>query len=154
MIRRGNRLAQRGRSLPVGKEACMASCAVTCFAPAERAPAPEVERVGHRFADGGFFGSLMDKLPEMVLLLNPQRQIVYANRAALEAGGLKNRTEALGLRPGELLHCRNFGSAPGGCGTSESCRYCGAVNAVLDAQKGQASVQECRLLVRRDGHEE
>lgn len=132
----------------------MGSCALTCFAPAERADTKEVARVSHRFLDGGFFGSLMDKLPEMVLLLNPQRQIVYANRAAVEAAGAKDRADVLGLRPGEMLGCKNYSSAPGGCGTSESCRYCGAVRAILEAQSGKPSVQECRLLVRRNSHEE
>ncbi len=132
----------------------MSSCALTCFAPAERADSKELARVSHHFLDGGFFGSLMDRLPEMVLLLNPQRQIVYANRAALEAGEAGTRAEVIGLRPGELLHCRNYGTAPGGCGTSESCRYCGAARAVLDAQKGKPTCQECRLLVRKNSHEE
>ena len=132
----------------------MTTCALTCFAPAERADSKELARVSHHFLDGGFFGSLIDRLPEMVLLLNPQRQIVYANRAALEAGGAKDRAEVIGLRPGEMLGCKNHGSAPGGCGTSESCRYCGAVRAILDAQAGKPTVQECRLLVRNNSHDE
>ena len=132
----------------------MSSCALTCFAPAERADNTEVVRVSHRFLDGGFFGSLMDKLPEMVLLLNRQRQIVYANRAALEAAGVADRAKALGLRPGELLGCKNYRNAPGGCGTGEACRYCGAVHAILEAQSGKPSVQECRILVRNNHHEE
>lgn len=34
----------------------------------------------------------------------------------------------------------------GGCGTSESCRYCGAVNATLQSQKLDAEVvEECRI---------
>lgn len=132
----------------------MTTCALTCFAPAERADSKELARASHRFLDAGFFGSLMDRLPEMVLLLNPQRQIVYANQPALAAGGATTRAEVVGLRPGELLRCKNFGSAPGGCGTSESCRYCGAVRAILDAQAGKPTVQECRLLVHSNNHEE
>jgi signal transduction histidine kinase len=37
-----------------------------------------------------------------------------------------------------------------GCGTSESCRLCGAVAAILAAQKGCADVRECQI-ARPDG---
>ena len=133
----------------------MADSAPTLFAPAERAPLQLVRRLSHRFADAGFFGRLMDYLPDMVLVLNQQRQIVYANRAALERAGLRDRAAAIGLRPGELLRCKNRSAAAGGCGTSSFCRFCGQVKAVLDSQQsGRASAEECRLTVEKGGHEE
>ena len=132
----------------------MADGAATLFAPAERAPLQLVRRLSHRFADAGFFGRLMDYLPNMVLVLNRQRQIVYANRAALERAGLRDRTAAIGLRPGELLHCKHRNAAEGGCGTSNFCRFCGQVKAVLASQSGQASAEDCRLTVESGGHEE
>lgn len=53
---------------------------------------------------------------------------------------------ALGSRPGEFLNCLNAASAPSGCGTGISCRYCGAVNAILECQRtGQQSQSECRI---------
>jgi signal transduction histidine kinase len=59
-----------------------------------------------------------------------------------------------GLRPGELLQCRNAGAGPGGCGTSANCRFCGVVQAILASQEGKAAVEECHLRVQRGGQEE
>ena len=132
----------------------MPNCAFTCFAPAERADPKEVKRVSHRFEDAGFFGRLMDYLPDAVLLLNPQRQIVYANRKALETGGLPNRSAAIGMRPGELFRCKNLRTPPGECGTTESCRQCGQARAVVASHAGNDAVEECRLLVERNDHQE
>ena len=44
---------------------------------------------------------------------------------------LDNDSSILGMRPGELLDCVHAKNDSGGCGTSEFCRVCGAVNAVL-----------------------
>lgn len=129
-------------------------CAPTEFAPAERAAPHLVESISHRFTAAGFFGQMMDYLPDMVMILNQQRQIVYANHAALARAGLPDRIAAIGLRPGELLHCKNLQNAAGGCGTSKFCRYCGQVKAVLAAQTGEATAEDCRLTVEREGHEE
>ncbi|MBK9613859.1 hypothetical protein [Candidatus Amarobacter glycogenicus] len=32
-----------------------------------------------------------------------------------------------------------------GCGTSEFCSTCGAVQAILQAQRGEQNIQECRV---------
>jgi signal transduction histidine kinase len=132
----------------------MSNCAPTAFAPSERAALHLVERLSRRFAEEGFFARLMDCLPDVVLVLNPQRQIVYANRAALELAGVADLDAAIGQRPGELLRCKNLHAAGGGCGTGAFCRYCGAVKAVLASQSGEPSVEDCRLTVERDGREQ
>jgi signal transduction histidine kinase len=132
----------------------MASRNFTAFAPAERAEPREVRRISHRFADAGFFGNLMDYLPEMVVLLNPQRQILYANRRALDVGGIADRGAAIGMRFGELLRCKNLRLPPHDCGTTEACWHCGFTRAVLDTKLARHAVEECRLVVERDGHEE
>lgn len=132
----------------------MACADLTFFAPAERAAPGEIQRVSHQFADAGFFGRLMDYLPDLVLVLNGQRQIVYANRTALEWGGARDRVSVMGLRPGELLHCKNAALVPGGCGTAVPCRFCGHALAVLAAQAGKTALQEYRLTVLREGQEE
>ena len=71
----------------------------------------------------------------MVLILNAQRQIVFANRA-LENLTHQEQAGAAGLRPGEAVDCPHAFSTPGGCGTTESCRTCGAVQAVLTGLEG------------------
>jgi signal transduction histidine kinase len=55
---------------------------------------------------------------------------------------------------GEALGCAHAfapGDDPlGSCGTTEFCRECGAVRAVLQSLRGQADVQECRILLADD----
>ena len=77
---------------------------------------------------------LINALPYMGAILNDKRQVVFANRMLLEILNLKTINEILGMRPGEVLFCKNAHKEIGGCGTSENCKYCGAVNSILESQ--------------------
>ena len=132
----------------------MAECVFTQFAPAERAGAAELDRQRRHFSDAWFFGELMHYVPEMVLILNHERQVVYANRAAIAGAGARDLDSLVGLRPGEAFRCIHSSETPGGCGTTMFCRYCGAVGAIIESRKGRFAVEECRLTVERGGVEE
>jgi signal transduction histidine kinase len=59
---------------------------------------------------------------------------------------VENVQQVLGKRFGEAINCRFAFEEEGGCGTSEHCRYCGAVNTMLECQKsGQKTTSECRV---------
>lgn len=122
----------------------------TLYAPAERATPEVLGRQRRYFSDAWFFGELLHYVPDMVMILNAQRQVVYANRAVLEAVGAKDVERLLGKRPGEVLGCAHSDETDSGCGTTAACRYCGAVNAVLASQAGRFAVEEWRLTVERD----
>jgi signal transduction histidine kinase len=124
------------------------------YAPAERATSEALEKQRRYFSDAWFFGELLHFVPDMVMILNAQRQVVYANRAVLEAVGAQDAAPLVGMRPGEVLKCRHSDETDGGCGTTAACRYCGAVNAVLQSQAGRFAVEEWRLTVERDAGEE
>lgn len=118
----------------------------TYFASPERATAEELSAARAAFLRTARAQELLDALPEPALVLNPQRQVVAANAAALAMVGASSCDELLGLRPGECAGCINLADAPSGCGTSQACTWCGAVNAILDAQQTRAVAQrECRL---------
>jgi signal transduction histidine kinase len=54
---------------------------------------------------------------------------------------------------GEAVSCIHAGEEPSGCGTSELCKYCGAVNAIIESQKtSQKSVKETSISSESDGH--
>jgi signal transduction histidine kinase len=125
----------------------------TLYAPAERATTEELDEQLRFFSDEWFFGELLHYVPDMVMILNNHRQVVYANRAVLEATGSDDRASVVGQRPGELLRCKHSHETDGGCGTTAACRYCGAVNAVLASQSGRFAVEEWRLTVERDAGE-
>ncbi len=103
------------------------------------------------FRQQGYFSAttitrkLFDAMPGILIVLNGQRQIVYANRDLLKLIDRDDESTCLGLRPGEVFGCDHASEMPGGCGTSETCSTCGAVLAVLSGLDGQRDVRECRL---------
>ncbi len=122
----------------------------TKFAPAERANREELESQITIFRDNVVLNDFLNKVPTVFLILNKYRQIVYMNNGALEFTGLGDITSVIGKRPGETFGCIHSNEEAGGCGTGESCTYCGAINAVLESQKGKSSVKEGRLILGSD----
>lgn len=123
----------------------------TMFAPAERASDEEIKKLSSQFMDVPLLAKLLDAVPGGMLILNINRQIVFANRSALKIAGLDNLLSTLGLRPGEAMQCIHSADEKWGCGTSEFCRTCGAVKAILASQEGRSDVQECRVLRKPEG---
>ena len=117
----------------------------TKFAPAERATFETLQRQKADFTDAGFMLEIIDAVPNGVVVLNEQRQIVYSNNAFCQAVQIDDNS-VMGLRPGEALNCVHAFESDGGCGTTEFCSTCGAVQAILQAQNGNKNVQECRIV--------
>ncbi|MFH0735519.1 MAG: PAS domain-containing sensor histidine kinase [bacterium] len=94
--------------------------------------------------------AVFDALPYYICILNEKRQLVYSNESLLEKYNL-TLDDILGKRHGELFNCINSEKETGGCGTSENCKLCGAVNVVLLSQKNNIkTVDECRILAKKD----
>jgi nitrogen-specific signal transduction histidine kinase len=89
---------------------------------------------------------LLDALPHPLLILNEEREIVFANRRLMDLIGLANPESVHGLRPGDVLNCEHAWNDRGGCGTTEACQVCGAACAISHAQHGTEATQECRIL--------
>ena len=117
----------------------------TRFAPAGRVPPAELQRQTGYFAERGFTRQLLDSLPDVLAILNHQRQIIFANRALLELIGVQEESLIYGQRPGEALDCVHAAAGADGCGTTEHCSTCGAVLAILASGEGQRAVRECRI---------
>lgn len=90
----------------------------------------------------------LDALPNMIMVLNCHRQVIFANQAFVSFLGHTDVEEMLGRRPGEALGCVNASAGSGGCGTSRHCRSCGAVVAILSSIDGSVSSEDCNLLRR------
>jgi len=117
----------------------------TYYAPAKRAGIEklvEQKTIFEKLPQLSFF---LDTIHTIYLILNEDRQIIFANKIALETLGFENIDNILGLRPGEAINCLHAKELPGGCGTSESCQHCGAVNAILTGLRNQTDIQECRI---------
>jgi len=123
----------------------------TDFLPAERLSDLQILGQTRRVAERQLL-AMLDSMPGMVALLNPERQIVFCNEACAKAGRLARKEDALGQRPGELLQCIHA-NGPGGCGTSAACRHCGLAQALVTGQQGHASARECLLQCHDNGGE-
>ena len=67
----------------------------------------------------------------MVLILNTCRQAVFANRAFLAMVHMKEVSELVGKRAGEIISCVHANDTINGCGAAEACKYCNATNTIL-----------------------
>ncbi len=118
---------------------------LTYFAPCERTANSEIERQAQLFSHNTLLDAVLSAVPNIVLALNQYRQIVYANQALYDLLDEARGEQVLGRRPGEIMDCAHADAGPGGCGTSEFCRTCGAVYTILSALTGRRAVQECRI---------
>jgi signal transduction histidine kinase len=118
----------------------------TLFAPAEREPPEKVLVQYRRLLGHDFSWQLLDAVPDIFLILNDKRQIVFTNKMLPESLGYQDPRDVLGLRPGEAVACVHATEMPGGCGTTEFCKNCGAVRAILSSLRGEELVDECRIL--------
>lgn len=123
----------------------------TFFAPAGRKPASDVLSEHELIKQSSFFHALVDILPDPMVVLNPERQIVFTNHSYLRLAGASELSRVLGSRPGEALRCVNSMKLDAGCGTAEECRYCGIVQTILESQSsGKTVARECRILANKE----
>jgi len=122
----------------------------THFAPAERAEPEQLRIDRDRVLQRSPASALLEDFPDLLMVLNRERQVVAASSRLLETLGQDSIETVLGLRPGELVDCVHAHECPGGCGTSESCSVCGAVEAILECLATRAPVtRECRIVTDR-----
>ena len=98
---------------------------------------------------------LLEALPYVAAILNFDRQIVFSNKSQLTFLGIEDVGKLIGKRTGEAMHCINSNTMDAGCGTSENCQVCGAVNTIIRCQTtGKTASDECRLRTVVNGSEE
>jgi len=104
--------------------------------------------IGH-FADMKILKYFLDVVPNIITVLNENRQIVFANKTFSDALGLSDPSLLHGKRPGEALDCIYSDLNDAGCGTSRFCRNCHGVRSILNCLDGNANTMECTIL-RKD----
>jgi len=118
----------------------------TLHAPAARLPDADLHPVADSLHNDQVVQVLLDGYPEVAVLLTEHRQIVACNQALLKLLGTTDHKGVVGRRVGEVLGCVHATELPGGCGTSETCQTCGAVNAMLGCQTSKEAARgECRI---------
>ncbi len=127
----------------------------TFFASAEREDQLKVEERNASLSNSEQVSYILNAIPEIAVILNKERQIIFSNNSLLNFLGFTDKKGVLGYRPGEILDCINSELHKSGCGTSENCRYCGAINAIIESQEKMITVtKECRITAKKDGKHE
>jgi signal transduction histidine kinase len=129
----------------------MAAGSRTEFAPAQRSSPREIARQTRLLEGLAYLRATLDAVPQCLMMLNGRRQVVLANRALGRLLRLDDVRRVYGSRPGEALDCVHASDGACGCGTSLFCRACGAVDAILSSQEGEAAARECRILQKSSG---
>jgi nitrogen-specific signal transduction histidine kinase len=70
------------------------------------------------------FCALTNAMPDMVLLTNSQRKVVYVNKTVKEISGFESTTGFLDRHPGEIISCINQISLFDVCGFHQNCSGC------------------------------
>ncbi len=92
-----------------------------------------------------FLQELYDAVNDSVVILNKERQIVFANQSFKKFSKIKSSRSFFGLRLGEALSCINAFKTKEGCGGSEFCAVCGILNSILESQKKKIIERETRI---------
>ncbi len=118
------------------------------FAPAGRSSIEQIKCYRERMLKEKVLLKALNSIPDLVFVLDSNRQVIFANHAVFETFDLDSDAECYGKRPGEFLHCVNCDRYEDGCGASEFCRECGAVNAILNSQAGEHDIRECSIVTK------
>lgn len=93
-----------------------------------------------------YFKDIFNLISSTTLVLNKNRQIVFASNDFLNMIQLKSDGKILGLRAGEVVNCVNASKSLHGCSNSKFCKYCGALQAVLESQESNKKItRESRI---------
>lgn len=124
----------------------------THFAPAERTSPEELHLEINAVTNSPILTTMLETVGGLLVILDDHRQIVALNDSFLTILGIKDSSTALGLRPGEAVHCIHARDETGGCGTSKYCSNCGAVIAIVTAlDQGVPVEQTCSISTNTNG---
>ncbi len=124
----------------------------TQYAPAKRKNLEEIKKEANEFFKN-YFEEILNSIPFIALIVNEERQVVFLNQTVIQQFGIINVEEAMGSRPGEIFKCIHSQDYIHGCGTGQDCRYCGAVNAILQSLKTNTKTSsETRITSNFDGN--
>jgi signal transduction histidine kinase len=120
----------------------------TLFAPAERIDPEQLAQESLLVQASLEVQPLLDAVPNVLMVLNRYWQVIYSNQALLDILDIDDPAKIYGRRPGEVLECSHAFEQEGGCGRTEACTTCGALQAILTSTRGKPAVRECRIVTR------
>jgi signal transduction histidine kinase len=95
--------------------------------------------------------AVLDASESMVMLIDRDRRIVFANDTMLRAAGVENLEQITGLRHGAAVRCLHAEVDSGGCGESDFCRACGIARVIASRFESEGKAQAEVLLSVQQG---
>jgi hypothetical protein len=119
------------------------------FIPSDRPVLAKIRKQRRLFGCREALQEILNKLPDLTLLLNKDLELIGGNKVLLDILSLTQLTSQLGSRPGEVLDCMGACLGLGKCGTSRKCATCGLMNTIdLSLERGAQIARECTLTLR------
>lgn len=118
------------------------------FDPAFRAQPEDIRNTRTQFVNSPYFTELLSSIPNILLVLNSNRQIIYVNKEFVDTLQIESYELVMGSRPGESLGCMRAENSVHGCGGSAYCTVCGLANALVESEKGIPARTECNILLK------
>lgn len=118
----------------------------TDFASPERSSDYELDNDINYFKTLEGVTTFLNAVPNVILVLNKNRQVVYANRSILSISDAQSLNGIYGKRPGEIFDCLYSDTNSSGCGTSVFCRNCTGVHSILKCLDGEQNSMECTII--------
>jgi len=103
------------------------------------------------FNEGVVSRKLLDAVPNPLLIINENWQVVYANPAVRKMIDNDGETPVTGLSEGEAFHCVHARHSVLEAGKHECCRICGVAKVLSISLKGKAASEDCRLACELTG---
>ncbi len=99
-----------------------------------------------------FIIKVIESLTNIVLILNSDRRLVYANQSINGRFAYGESNSLLNLRPGDIFQCVNSKKEQGGCGASKACEFCGAFRAMdICKNENKTVTSHYRILGMKEG---
>ncbi len=114
------------------------------FDPTKKTPPAVMRSQAERILQSPVFMQLLEGAPNVLMIINVHRQVVYLNRNPVSPDEVA-KNEYLGKRPGECLACVNATKGELGCGSSEFCKVCGFNAAITASEGGKHGSDECHI---------
>lgn len=97
------------------------------------------------FNEGVVSRSLLDAVPNPLLIINEHWQVIYANPAVRTLVHRKADSVVTGFAEGEAFHCVHGRRGLQEAGKHECCRICGVARLLSLSLKGEANSEDCHL---------
>lgn len=118
----------------------------TYFDSPERTSQDEIHVKSLKLKNSELLIQLLEAYPELVIILDKNRQIIVFNDRASDIFSSFVSYEIYGQRFGEAINCIHAREMPAGCGTSKFCKDCGAAKAIKSLNdRNKPSAEICQI---------